>query len=1540
MITINTTDSQPHYGLRKLNVGLASVVIGLTLAGVEQAHADSNKNNNEEVTTENTDVQQTYLPPYQAVTPSDPTKQAQTNTAPTNNKSVTNIYNDQKYVQPTPSVPENTQDFVDHYNAQQVKMSQTFIKGLKQVNQGTLTSEQLEAQDPQRHDFYSNDYQSDPYAATEKIDITHLTGKQLLQINLYNNRLVNQIRAQFGSNPYKLNPQEIEHAQTLAYEQQEQGLNGHNLQFLKGDGENLSGLSVGVDQDSPQPGTHTIKANDIKIIIEDNNARAYGLKTTSIKTMDDLQAAVFYLVTNMMFNDAGLEADGHACQFAFNNNDGEVEMGLGFEILSHSDNTKDVLFRWNFSNGYHYDHDLDIDTTPKKLNYQIRTGTFHRQVTINTPTGTRYNQQSVTLTQQKATDLSSGLSEWTNFHGYMPKYQAQSINNYQTIDDHNNKDTEINAPYATDLPTITIDYKSLNVAGNVDDTDTGVIRETINYVLPDGTVAGQSVIKNTLIRTRDNDGDFGNWDLADPIIDTSEGIALKSVSPITQVESSAPGWLEFKQSYSVSQQAIQKIAPGYNVSWSSMTLYYFLPDKHTALSGYCSKYTVEAHLKPTKRSDQNHDEDHYLTIHYASANGDKVATQTIVGTKDKTVSVHLNLPTGYRLANSQDNISNYTFGDSDADMYFMIKNEYAPKPKSIQIIYRSSDGIINRSSTISGEIGETIPLNINIPTGYRLSDPYQNISNYTFTNNSHNYVISLEPKDESFTVYYQTTDGTTVSSQIITGKYNQTLPISLRIPRGFQLSDPSQNMTSYTFTDNNHNQFLQIEPSTQKDVMITLYYQSTDGTLVGSQILTGKPNSRTLVVLEVPTGYQLTDNYQNTVICIFGNRNQNKYIGVEPIPVPAKTLTINYQTDNGTIIDTQKLSGKLGETINVSLNLPDGYHLTDSDNQPTKYTFNYSNPDIYITVAKNSQQTKTITICVHNNDFTFSQSQDITAKIGQTVNVNLGIPQGYKLVHPEQNITKLTMTDQTSPYISIEIEPITNSSKTIYIHYFSTDGIINTKQTISAAIGQTIPVKLQIPAGYTLLDPSQNITQLTMTNLTQDLFMTIAKQDQGSINYQFVDSDRNYQNVGDLITVSGNLNKPLHPNLTIPNNYILANNQSLPTEITLTKAQNGTTFIYLKHKVVNLTNQATHTYRELTVRYIYADGPKTGENAGSDIIRYYGIRYQQKDLVTGKISDGPWHLDINQYNHGYQVIAGKFIYPTDNNRLTTISDISGARDFQGYHLYQAPKAWEKVTTDTNWTDYSQNPLADNPVVINGKSYHNNGNNTNDLQVVYLLRNQVNLKIVYQDEYGNVITTATTSGKSGDSFDITQNIPNHYFLTDGERPIVNLPDLDGIMYIDIMKPRTAVYYKDSDGNTIESEVVDDISQYQPKAPENYELADDDLVINGYPKTLTIHIEPKWDAKIETRTVTRDIKLHMPNGTTQIMPQSVTFMRRVETNEINGQIHYDKWFTIDGNDNFSAYTPQAIAGYTIDTIPAIKINPNDISSAIEIYYEPVF
>lgn len=1469
MITINTTNSQPRYSLRKLNVGLASVVIGLTLAGAEQAHADSNKNNNEEVTTESTDTQQTYLPPYQAVTPTNQTKQVQTNTAATNNESAANIYNNQKYVQPTPSVPENAQGFVDHYNAQQVKMSQTFIEGLKQVNQGTLTSEQLEAQDPQRHDFYSNDYQPDPYAATEKIDVTHLTSEQLLQINLYNNRLVNQIRAQFGSNPYKLNPQEIEHAQTLAYEQQDQGLKGHNSQFLKDDGENLSELSVGVDQNSPQPGTHTIKANDIQIIIENNDARYYSLKTTSIKTMDDLQAAVFYLITNMMFNDAGLEADGHACQFALGNNYGEIEMGLGFETLSQSDNAKDVLFRWNFSNDYHYDHDLDIDTTPKKLNYQTGTGTFYRQVTINTPTGTRYDQQSVTLTQQKATDLSSGLSEWTNFHGYMPKYQAQSITNYQTIDDYNNKDTEINSAYTTDLPAITINYKSLRDTGDVGDADTGVIRETINYVLPDGTVAGKSVIKNTLIRTRDYDGNFDNWDLADSSIDTSKGIALKSVSPITQVESSVPGWLEFKQSFSVSQQAIQEIAPEYNVNWSSMTLYYFLPDKQTALNGYCSKYSVKAHLKPIKGSNKSHDEDHYLTIHYASADGNKVATQTIVGTKDKTVPIYLNLPTGYRLVNSQDNISNYTFGDSDADMYFMIKNEYVLKPKSIQIIYRSSDGIVNRSSTISGDIGETIPLNINIPTGYQLSNPYQNISNYTFTNDSHNYIINLEPKDESFTVYYQTADGTTVSSQIITGKYNQTLPINLRIPRGFQLSDPSQNMTSYTFTDNNHNQFLQIETSTQKDVTITLYYQSTDGMTVGNQTLTGKPNSRALVTLEVPTGYQLTDNDQSTVICTFGNRNQNKYISVEPIPVPAETLTINYQTDNGTIIDTQKLSGKLGETINVSLNLPDGYHLTDSDNQPTKYTFNYSNPDIYITVAKNRQQTKTI-----------------------------------------------------------------------YIHYFSTDGIIDTKQAISATIGQTIPVKLQIPAGYTLLDPSQNITQLTMTNLTQDLFMTITKQNQGSINYQFVDSDRNYQNVGDLITVSGNLNKPLHPSLTIPNNYVLANGQSLPTEITLTKAQNGVTFIYLKHKIINLNNQATHTCRELTVRYVYADGPQAGEKAGSDIIRYYGIRYQQKDLVTEKTFNGPWQLDTNQYDHGYQVVAGSFAYPTDNNQLTTISDTSGARNFQGYHLYQTPKAWEKVATDTNWADYSQNPLADNPVVINGQTYHNNGSNTNDLQVVYLLRNQVNLKIIYQDEYGNVITTASTSGKSGDSFDVTQNIPNHYFLADDQRPIVSLPDLDGIMYIDIMKPQTAVYYKDPDGNTIKSEVVNDISQYQPKAPENYELSDDDLTINGYPKTLTIHIEPKWDAKIETRTVTRDIKLHMPNGTTQIMPQSVTFMRRVETNETNGQIHYDKWFAIDGDGNFSAYTPQAIAGYTIDTVPAIKINPNDISSAIEMYYEPVF
>lgn len=303
---------------------------------------------------------------------------AASDTVNTAQKAVDNAQTDlndvQKAAQTSTSntdIPTSTTGFIDHYNAQKFELPKAYVNGLRNVHD-TASSDQFEQTiDPDMKMFKMFDYQSDPDAAKEKVDVLHLTGQQILQLNLYSTRLINQIRAQFGMPAFKLNPQAIANAQRMANQESAGKMSGHHPDILKGAGENVGSFSGQITQDSTQKQMGLYKASgehpDVWVKHGPNDTRlVYHWVNLSFKTMDDLQAGLFYTVTSMMFADSGQEADGHALNFSLWNQSPDSQMALGIESFANDKNPKDgsVYYRWIFTNSSKVDPNKNLDTTP------------------------------------------------------------------------------------------------------------------------------------------------------------------------------------------------------------------------------------------------------------------------------------------------------------------------------------------------------------------------------------------------------------------------------------------------------------------------------------------------------------------------------------------------------------------------------------------------------------------------------------------------------------------------------------------------------------------------------------------------------------------------------------------------------------------------------------------------------------------------------------------------------------------------------------------------------------------------------------------------------------------------------------------------------------------------------------------------------------------------------------------------------------------------------------------------------------------------
>ncbi|NME21035.1 DUF1542 domain-containing protein, partial [Lactobacillus johnsonii] len=189
-----------------------------------------------------------------------------------------------------------------------------------------------------------------------------------------------------------------------------------------------------------------------------------------------------------------------------------------------------------------------------------------------------------------------------------------------------------------------------------------------------------------------------------------------------------------------------------------------------------------------------------------------------------------------------------------------------------------------------------------------------------------------------------------------------------------------------------------------------------------------------------------------------------------------------------------------------------------------------------------------------------------------------------------------------------------------------------------------------------------------------------------------------------------------------------------------------------------------------------------------------------------------------------------------------------------------------------------------------------------VNITYTANNQTG-KISYQDRNGKEIDSTSLSGKTDETVAINPQVPTGWKITDGQ----NIP-----------KTVTAT----ADGVPM---VVVKIEHATTKVPHT------DPVKPGAKTPTGKVIDGAHDADLN-KTITRTINVTTPNGKITTTKQVANLYRDATYDDVTGEVAYDDWST----DIWKAFTPTAIPGYTVETVPMETVTADMSNKTVNVAY----
>ena len=145
---------------------------------------------------------------------------------------------------------------------------------------------------------------------------------------------------------------------------------------------------------------------------------------------------------------------------------------------------------------------------------------------------------------------------------------------------------------------------------------------------------------------------------------------------------------------------------------------------------------------------------------------------------------------------------------------------------------------------------------------------------------------------------------------------------------------------------------------------------------------------------------------------------------------PSKTGLINYVDQDGKVVKTDQVSGKVGDKVDVKLSLPDGYELANKDEQvPSTITVGNDGIKTININIKKIPVTKTGTINYIDPDGKVVKTDQVSGKVGDKVDVKLSLPDGYELANKDEQVPSvITVTENGIGTINVNVKKINTTN--------------------------------------------------------------------------------------------------------------------------------------------------------------------------------------------------------------------------------------------------------------------------------------------------------------------------------------------------------------------------------------------------------------------------------------------------------------------------------------------------------------------------------
>ena len=589
-----------------------------------------------------------------------------------------------------------------------------------------------------------------------------------------------------------------------------------------------------------------------------------------------------------------------------------------------------------------------------------------------------------------------------------------------------------------------------------------------------------------------------------------------------------------------------------------------------------------------------------------------------------------------------------------------------------------------------------------------------------------------------------------------------------------------------------------------------------------------------------------------------------------------QTMHVKYVDDQGTVIADFPVAGKTDQTVDTHAQIPAGWVLSHGQSDaPAQITFTGAHTaDISVTIEHGKMSVS------HDNPVKpgtkTPSNKDIKGALDSDLNQT--ITRTVNITEPGQKTATTTQTAKL--YRDATVDEVTGD---VTYGDWSTDATDWTAVNVPSHAGYTTHIS----------NGADSIPAVTVKNGQKSETIAVtytANAQTGKIVY--VDADNKNVEVGHT-DLTGNTDQDVTITPKAPAGYDIVSGQNIPA--TEKATADG---------IPTVTVKVNHHKRTVNP----GDEPKPGDKIPGNPNKQPGDGTPKTDVSYETLHRNMTRtINVTDPHTGLHTTSVTLHY----DRTATIDDVTGEVTYGNWTVVAGSQAGFdafNIPTVAGYTSEFKTGSSEDLKALTPSQDQITNWSDQTVNIDYVANGQT-MHITYVDPDGHSVDggSFTVTGKTDQTVPTNAKIPTGWVLSQGQTDAPKTVTFGGMKTPDI---KITVIH----GTT-------QVSHADPVKP-------DDKTVTNKP------IKGAHSADL-TRTVTRTINVHMPDGKVHAEKQTATIHRDATYDNVTGDVTYGAWST-DATD-WVAYTAPAVDGWTADkTVAAVTVDENTADTTVDINY----